>query len=76
MKPRCVTTECFDLSTGVSLEIKYLTDDCREIPCATPRVGDLEQVTSEYKDAKAAKQPVTLAAPADASRTAGNLHVP
>ena len=66
VKPRCVTTACFDLSTGVSLEVKYLTDECREIPCGTPRVGDLEQVTLKYKDAKAAKQPVTLTGPADA----------
>ena len=75
VKPRCVSHACFDLDLGVSIAVKDLTDDCREIPCATPRLGDSEQVTLTWKDAGVDRSPFALIGPDDAIETADGTFV-
>ncbi len=66
VKPRCFASACFDLDLGISITTKYQTDDCRDIPCALPRVGDQEVVTFAYRDAKDRRPPIQVLPPPDA----------
>jgi hypothetical protein len=75
VKPRCFSNACFDLELGVYMDIKYMTDDCRDLPCAIPRIGDQEQVRLSWKDTKIDRSPFTLVPPADAIETSNQTFV-
>ena len=54
VKRGCVTNVCIELPLGFSIESRYLTDECKEIPCQVPRVGDQAQLIPKYARLKAA----------------------
>lgn len=66
VKRGCVTNVCIELPLGFSIESRYLTDECKEIPCPVPRVGDQAQLIPKYARLKAAPPDLMVIPPADA----------
>ena len=66
VKRGCVTNVCIELPLGFSIESRYLTDECKEIPCPVPRVGDQAQLIPRYARLKAAPPDLMVIPPADA----------
>jgi hypothetical protein len=45
VKRGCVVDVCLDIPLGLTIEATLMTDDCKELPCGVPSVGDRARVT-------------------------------
>jgi hypothetical protein len=48
----CLSDVCFKLPLGANVAVRYFTDDCREVPCKHPRVGDHAELKVEFNNAQ------------------------
>jgi hypothetical protein len=76
--PECVEVHagcqhgvCLKVPLGATIEVKYITDDCRDIPCELPREGDQQRVAFKFRGLKTGPAQFDVTPPRDAIKAPG-----